>query len=641
MIGLDYAKRPKTQSQYRLLGLVGQGQFARVWCAVHRQTGELVALKDLDKRRFPTNLFLRELRLLSSLRHPNIVSFHTLEYTPTGRYLVLDYCESGTLRELMESGTPISLTQRLKLVEDILQGLAYAHERQVIHCDLKPENILLNLTKDGWVARIADFGIARLSQESGYSITGLGATGSPAYMAPERFYGQSSPAADLYAVGVILYELLLGDRPFSGMPEQLMVAHLNQSVIVPEQAPFLLRSIIQTALQKLPKHRYQNANAMLEALQLAMQVVGITHRQAGMLAESKAPPPATPVVQHQESLPATVHLLKGTSQQLYQATTSHLLSQTIPPSDDSGWLLRQQWQIPLPSPVVEVIPRPQGCFLKLQPTGDRSQPFLYCLPPNAQAIPALQLPEPDLEVLANVWQAFARLPLPTEKHALTIAPGGEWIAIAQRLTVIWDLNKAQTNWHYRPATLQVFQAKTGQPLHAPVSCSLPDHLFALDQRYGVAIFSSSKIQTTILRFFTRRGGFIGHINLPIHLQRVVSHAAHPYQLLAIEPQEPAVGLCLNLKPLQIRRISLDFVPTYLESAAWGYMLANPEGHMLLLDLQGRQLGQFQLPLPPHQQVRAISPLGTSSFMVSTSLGVRGQLSLYDCRELLQQANALG
>ena len=90
------------RSKYRILGLVGQGQFGRVFCGCHRKTGKIVALKDLDQYRFPTNKFLRELRFLLSLQHPNIVTCHALEHTPTGRYLVMDYCEGGTLRTLME-----------------------------------------------------------------------------------------------------------------------------------------------------------------------------------------------------------------------------------------------------------------------------------------------------------------------------------------------------------------------------------------------------------------------------------------------------------------------------------------------------------------------------------------------------------
>lgn len=256
-------------SKYRILRLVGQGQYGRVFCAVHQQTGQLVALKEI-KHQLPTYKFLRELRFLLSLQHPNVITCQALEHTQTGRYLVMDYCEGGTLRNLMESEVKLSLVQSLKLIADILGGLEHTHSRGIIHCDIKPENILLSLDTTGWIARISDFGVSRLTQELGSD--NLGDTGSPAYMAPERFYGHYSPSSDLYAVGVMLFELAVGTRPFSGLPGQIMLAHLNQPVKVPDTVPFLLRSIILTALHKLPTRRFANATEMLKSVRLAAEV---------------------------------------------------------------------------------------------------------------------------------------------------------------------------------------------------------------------------------------------------------------------------------------------------------------------------------------------------------------------------------
>jgi serine/threonine-protein kinase len=263
-------KKALHRSNYRILELVGQGQFGRVFCAIHRQTGHLVALKELEHQRFPTHKFLRELRFLLSLQHPNIVTCQSLEYSQTGRYLVMDYCEGGTLRDLMQSESQLSLVQSLKLIADVLAGLEYAHSQGIVHCDIKPENILLSLDATGWIARISDFGVARLSQEiySDY----LDSTGSPAYMAPERFYGQYYPTSDLYAVGVLLFEMAVGHRPFSGLPGELMLAHLNQPVKIPDTVPFLLQSTISTALQKLPARRFASAAEMLRSIRLAAEV---------------------------------------------------------------------------------------------------------------------------------------------------------------------------------------------------------------------------------------------------------------------------------------------------------------------------------------------------------------------------------
>jgi len=260
-----------SQPKYQNLELVGQGQFGRVYRAVHKASGQVFALKELDKKRFPTHKFLREMHFLTSLQHPNVVTFQALEHTPTGRYIVMDYCDRGDLRSLMKSEGQLSLVQSLKLVADVLAGLDHIHSRKIVHRDIKPENILLAQDDTGFIARISDFGLSRLCNELCASKQD-DCNGSPAYMAPERFYGQYSYASDLYAVGVLLFELVTGDRPFSGLPQELMSAHLNQAVKIPDTVPFLLRRAISTALQKLPLRRFSSASEMLNSVQIATQV---------------------------------------------------------------------------------------------------------------------------------------------------------------------------------------------------------------------------------------------------------------------------------------------------------------------------------------------------------------------------------
>lgn len=260
------------QPKYQILELVGHGQFGRVYRAIHTASGKVFALKELDKKRFPTHKFLREMYFLTSLQHPNVVTFQGLEHTPTGRYIVMDYCEGGNLRSLMKSKGKLSLVQSLKLVTDVLAGLERVHSSKIIHRDIKPENILLSQDDTGLIARISDFGLSRLCNELCVDKQD-DCNGSPAYMAPERFYGQYSYASDLYAVGVLLFELVTGDRPFSGLPQELMSAHLNQAVKIPDPVPFLLRSTITTALQKLPQRRFRSTSEMLKSVQLATEVV--------------------------------------------------------------------------------------------------------------------------------------------------------------------------------------------------------------------------------------------------------------------------------------------------------------------------------------------------------------------------------
>ncbi len=256
---------------YQLLGLAGQGQYGRVFCARPQQGGELVALKELQAERFPTHNLLRELRYLLTLNHPNITRCYALEHAREGRYLVLEYCEGGTLRDLInqvEQGLWLPVKQVLGFVDQILAGLAHAHQQGVIHCDVKPENILLKPTPQGWQLKLTDFGIARHPEPVAGEIT---ATGSPAYMAPERFYGHFSPASDLYAVGIILVELLTGQRPFSGSPSQLMYAHLNQPFVCPLGIPAPLQALLELTLRKLPSRRFRTALQMRSALAVFAQ----------------------------------------------------------------------------------------------------------------------------------------------------------------------------------------------------------------------------------------------------------------------------------------------------------------------------------------------------------------------------------
>ncbi|WP_009630675.1 serine/threonine-protein kinase [Synechocystis sp. PCC 7509] len=263
--------RQQTESKYCILELVGQGQFGQVFRATHKTSGQVVALKQLEINRFPTAKFLRELHFLISLQHPNVVAFQGLEHTLSGRYLVMDYCEGGSLRSLMNLQGKLSLALSLKLIIDILAGLEHIHSCKIIHRDIKPENILLNQDPTGWIARVSDFGMSRFNYEACVDKQD-DCAGSPAYMAPERFYGQYSSASDFYAVGVLLFELVTGVRPFAGLPGELLVAHINQAVMIPETVPFLVRSTITKSMQKLPSHRFKSATEMLKSVQLAAQV---------------------------------------------------------------------------------------------------------------------------------------------------------------------------------------------------------------------------------------------------------------------------------------------------------------------------------------------------------------------------------
>ena len=315
---------------YRLLGLVGQGQFAQVYCAMHRQMGELVAIK---KTRHVPEQASQEPFVLKELCHDNVVCCRAIAQTQTGYQFVLDYCEAGTLRSHIESAS-LTFNQISAIAEDILLGLCYVHGQGVLHGDLKPENILLTYQTQmpptqpsRLVARLGDFGSARFVELPSQSRKEIG---SPTYAAPERFEGQSSYASDIYSVGVILYELLLGDRPFSGSPQELRQAHQTQSVVYSNIVLCPVQQFLSRALQKQPDDRYSSVEEMLRCFQsLPESALKLTYRIAtAASATANAPqsyqPPRSKAELVDEPIAGEVRQLLSAPQGCFVVTDSTL-----------------------------------------------------------------------------------------------------------------------------------------------------------------------------------------------------------------------------------------------------------------------------------------------------------------------------
>ena len=598
------------RSKYRILGLVGQGQFGRVYCAVNRQTGQLVALKSLDHQRFPTHKFLRELRFLLSLQHPNIVTCQALEHTATGRYLVMDYCEGGTLRSLMGDRQHLTLHQCLKLIVDILQGLDHAHSRGIIHCDIKPENILLNLQPTGWTARISDFGIAHLSQEVGGQ--GLGNTGSPAYMAPERFYGQHPLSSDLYAVGILLFELLVGSRPFSGTPGELMSAHLNCPVKIPDTIPEAWQSIILMALQKLSARRFRSAGAMLAAIQevTAQEGLGTWLTPQPPLSLPDLPDFSAPspfVFHQQETLKEPVTVL---ATQFFEGECSPQIASLF-----EGW-----HRIAPKDAVQNLFFRPQGCFVLTKR--------------SLHLLPSAMLNEP---LKADLLLAL------THDCVATVEPMGRWFVTLENTRAgklcFWkspdplqvSLDPSQASPDDR-ATLITCATIALQPL--PL---LPPLLFALDTCHVAVMTTTLERQPlasrsqkggTWIQVLTRRGTEAGLLQLPMRIGQAVQTSV-PYQFLAIDTDNPESILLIDLKPYRILRLGVGIMPKFLSATTWGFILADTLGTILFLAQDGEVLGRVQGPA----QMTAIASCSAHNIHVATWSDRRGQLYTSDLREL--------
>jgi eukaryotic-like serine/threonine-protein kinase len=254
---------------YQILGLAGAGGMGMVYRALDVKLQRLVALKFLpdevlvsttDKERF-----LREARTASSLDHPNIGVIYGIEETPDGRpFIAMAFYEGETLARKILRG-PLALSEATDIAVQMARGLTEAHVRAVVHRDIKPGNVLLTQNR---VAKIVDFGLARMSLASGSTQT-MGTAGTLGYMSPEQTMGKLvDQRTDIWALGIVIAEMVTGRNPFRrDSPPATIFAILNEAPEVPEDVPLELRRIIYRALSKDAATRYPACGEMLADLE--------------------------------------------------------------------------------------------------------------------------------------------------------------------------------------------------------------------------------------------------------------------------------------------------------------------------------------------------------------------------------------
>jgi serine/threonine protein kinase len=261
----------------QVLDLLGQGGMARVYRGRQEHLDRDVAIKVLPPYYVsdPTFIdrFQREARAMAKLQHPNIVVIYDAGRQAPWLYIVMELIPGGNLRQRMT--TSMSMAEATHIFRDIAEALTYAHERGIIHRDVKPVNVLLDTSRPQPYPRavLSDFGIAKVLQSSS-NLTRTGAgVGTPEYMSPEQCKGQSvDTRTDIYALGVLLYEMLCGRPPFVA-EEFTAVAHSH--IYDPVPAPSLynprvtppVQAVILRALQKRPEQRFQTAREMAQALE--------------------------------------------------------------------------------------------------------------------------------------------------------------------------------------------------------------------------------------------------------------------------------------------------------------------------------------------------------------------------------------
>ncbi|MDR3470801.1 MAG: serine/threonine-protein kinase, partial [Devosia sp.] len=218
--------------------------------------------------------FANEAQSAARCLHPNIVTVFDLVEHERRPYIVMEYVNAGTLEDVIRSGTLIPIRQVGEVMAQILLALDHAHSKGVIHRDIKPSNILCPSAAS---IKVTDFGVARLDSLDVTNTQGLGAVGTPNYMAPERLLGRAADVrADLFSVGVILYQLLTGSKPFIAfdLPE-LMRKLLNEmppSIMTLRPELWTeIDAVVQKALARNPDDRYQSAERFIEGLSAAIE----------------------------------------------------------------------------------------------------------------------------------------------------------------------------------------------------------------------------------------------------------------------------------------------------------------------------------------------------------------------------------
>jgi serine/threonine-protein kinase len=261
----------KRIGDYQILNELGSGGMGRVYKVRNVLSDRIEAMKillpNLAGREDIAARFLREIKLMANLNHPNIAALRTAFTGDNQLVMIMEYVEGTDLAARLEHG-PIAPADAVNYIQQVLSALSYAHQQHIIHRDIKPSNMML--TPQG-VVKLMDFGIARAGEERSITMTGT-TLGSLGYMSPEQVKGEPTDArSDLYSVGVSLYEMVTGQRPFQASSDySIMAAHVKETPKPPVELhpglPAAMNEIIIMSIAKDPAQRFQTADAFRNAL---------------------------------------------------------------------------------------------------------------------------------------------------------------------------------------------------------------------------------------------------------------------------------------------------------------------------------------------------------------------------------------
>ena len=289
---------------YRLVKLLGSGSFANVYLGEHLHLGTYSAIKILHTRLADDEVasFLGEARILARLIHPHIIKVLDFDVNKMLPFLVMTYAPGGTLRQLHPRTTKVPLPTVVGYLRQIGSALEYAHKQRVIHRDVKPENMLID--SQGQLM-LSDFGVASIAPSSS-SQTLEQIAGTISYAAPEQLQGKPCFASDQYALGIVLYEWLSGERPFQGSAVEIVAQHMTAPLSplagrIPGIPP-AIENVIFTALAKDPDKRFADMQAFMQAFELAFQgtySIGDLTPSVIENQREKLIPPSNPILKHE------------------------------------------------------------------------------------------------------------------------------------------------------------------------------------------------------------------------------------------------------------------------------------------------------------------------------------------------------
>lgn len=353
----------KINGRYKIIGNIGSGGMANVYLArdliLDREVAVKVLRFDFQNDQAAIRRFQREALASTELVHPNIVSVYDVGEEDGMQYLVMEYVKGMDLKRYIQTHYPIPYLTVVEIMQQILSAISLAHQHRIIHRDLKPQNILIN--EDG-VVKIADFGIAIALSETSITQTNT-MLGSVHYLSPEQARGSmATNQSDIYAIGIILYEMLCGKVPFDGESAvTIALKHFQEEIpsvrIYDPNVPQSLENIVLHATAKDPADRYKNADEMYDDLATALQPARLNEprwQPHSMLDETRQLTPisgdsgaytsdgATTVGQLTGSIPATATGTTGSTPPL-----APIPPELGPTPEEPKKKRRKWWLIPL------------------------------------------------------------------------------------------------------------------------------------------------------------------------------------------------------------------------------------------------------------------------------------------------------